>query len=64
MIQLTGSTPTGYQDPPHTEVVFFQLEITDPCSTDFLSNPSSIASFEYIVDYTGLVTIPIQTFTQ
>ena len=64
VISLIGQTPDGYQDPPLGQEVFFEIEIIDPCGADALTNPSTIDSFEYIVDYSGLVTVPIQTYDQ
>ena len=58
-ISLVGKSPDGYQDPPISNEVFFEIEIVNPCVTDSLTNPSSIDSFKYIVDYSGLVTVPI-----
>ena len=59
VISLAGKTPDGYQDPPISDEVFFEIEIVNPCITDSLTNPSTIDSFEYVIDYSGLVTVPI-----
>ena len=64
IISLIGKTPNGYQDPPISDELFFEIEIVNPCVTDSLTNPSTIDSFEYIIDYSGLVTVPIQTYDQ
>ena len=42
----------------------FTVSLLDGCSIDTLSNPSSISSFDYFIDVTGLRIIPTPTYTQ
>ena len=41
----------------------FTMSLLDGCIIDTLSNPSSIESFDYYIDVTGLRVIPTPTYT-